>query len=77
MMGGRGTGFAGGLGWLFPLVFWGGIITAIVLLIRGAGATSKTSPPPSGETALDVLKKRYASSEITKEEFEEKKKDLL
>jgi putative membrane protein len=38
--------------------------------------TQKESKPTS-ESALDVLKKRYARGEIGKEEFEEKKRDLI
>ncbi|MGA7877200.1 MAG: SHOCT domain-containing protein [Desulfoferrobacter sp.] len=30
----------------------------------------------SGENAIDILKKRYAQGEISKEEFEAMKKDL-
>jgi putative membrane protein len=31
----------------------------------------------SDETALEILQKRYARGEISKEEFDEKKKDLV
>lgn len=79
MMGGwMGPGNAGGwgLGWILPLVFWGAIITGIVFLLRGAGAGNVGSPSQGGETAVDILKKRYAQGELTREEFEEMKREL-
>jgi putative membrane protein len=38
--------------------------------------SSRGAAGPPAETALDVLKKRYARGEIGKQEFEEKKRDL-
>ena len=71
----------GSTGWFAPLgmiLFWVLIILVIVLLIRGI-RTSKRSgreAGPAAESALDILKKRYARGEINKEEYLEKKKDV-
>jgi putative membrane protein len=60
------------------------VLLIVVFLIFGRG---RFRPPwqdrghyedrPSSEGALDILKKRYAKGEITKEEFEQMKKDIL
>ena len=76
----------GGPGTMHPW-FGGGYFMWIVLLIlavvviylisqqRKAGGPFTQSSPPT-ETPLDILKKRYAAGEITKEQFETMKKDL-
>lgn len=64
----------GGFGWIFMVIFWVLVIIGVVYLVKlviGAKGEEKA------ETALDILKKRYARGEISKEEFEEKKKDLV
>ncbi|HLG30352.1 MAG TPA: SHOCT domain-containing protein [Candidatus Brocadiales bacterium] len=68
----------GGMGiWmLFNMVFWVLVIIGIVLLViwvvrRAGGERSKAA-----NSALEILKKRYARGEITKEEYEEKKRDI-
>jgi putative membrane protein len=70
-----------GIGW-FGLIMMGIfgilIIVAIIFLIRGLIASSsfKSHGLKSEESAIEILKRRYARGEINKEEFLEKKKDL-
>ena len=65
--------------WLMP-IFWivllGVIIWAVVLLVRGL-SKSTGSDSSKADSALEVLRKRYARGEITKREYEERKKDLV
>lgn len=66
-----------GLGWFMPvfmIIFWILIIWAIVALIRGL--SSPGSIGKQADSALGILKKRYAQGEINKQEYDEKKKDL-
>ena len=70
----------GGMGiWMiFGMVFWIVLIAGIVLLVIWAvQRTARGETSRSEDSALKILKKRYALGEISKEEFEEKKRDIL
>lgn len=78
MMGNGIMGGGMGLWMIFNLFFWVLIIVGLIMIIvwafgRSKGPEEKTKE----ESALDILKKRYARGEINKEEFEEKKRDLI
>jgi putative membrane protein len=75
-----GPGMMLGFGWmwLMPILwiaFLGLIVWAIVAAVRSSGE-SKGSDSSKTDSALEVLKKRYARGEINKEEYEQKKRDL-
>lgn len=66
-------GAGGLLMMLMMLVFWGAVIAAIVAGIRwfmdqGHGRAA--------DSAMEILRQRYARGEINREEFEQKKRDL-
>lgn len=53
--------------WIIPVLF----VVLIIFLFRNNNVQSQN------ETPLEILKKRYAKGEITKEQFEEMKKNIL
>jgi putative membrane protein len=52
------------------VLFWGGVAALIVFVVRAVSA------PKGGDQALDVLRRRLASGEITQEEFEKTRRVL-
>ncbi len=76
------NGFGGGWwmlgGGLLMVLFWGGVIALCVWgftrLVRQGGCCSTITT--TGESPVNIAKERYAKGEITKEQFEQFKKDL-
>lgn len=79
------NGFEGmGWGWigfgvLHMLLFWVLVILGIVVLVRalsgGSGATRSGSDTERPH-AMEILKARYAKGEITREQFEQMRRDI-
>lgn len=83
---GMGSGMMGwgnsGAGWMWHILmmaFWISVIVGIVFLIRWLVISTRSGSEGArlGDSSLEILKKRYARGEINKEEFKEKRKDLM
>ncbi len=78
------TGFGMGFGWfgfLLMAIFWITIIAAAIwffsnLFPQNKQTNNQTASGDQSETAVTILKKRYARGEISKEEFETLRHDL-
>ena len=79
---GYNLGFGSWFGMLFMTFFWVVIIVLAIWLVSklfsgrlgpGNAPTQLTQPPP---TADEILKQRYVRGEITKEQFEEMRRNL-
>lgn len=57
------------------MILWIVLLVAIIFWIVRAAQRSGNQSSQS-ESAMDILKKRYARGEISKEEFEERKNAL-
>ncbi len=58
---------------LFMFLFWALVIVGVALGIRWLVQQAK---PAASDSALGILRQRYARGEINREEFEGKRKDL-
>jgi putative membrane protein len=64
------------LGGLAMLIFWGALIVGAVLVVRLLGGLPPHDERASRTSPLDILKRRYASGEINREQYEQMRKDL-
>jgi putative membrane protein len=69
-----GLGWGMGFGGVLMVVSWILVILGIVYLVKSFAGGRKGAVKE--ETALDILKRRYARGELSKEEFERMKEDL-
>ena len=75
----NGFGFGGLVPMILTILFWVAIIGLGLWLIGGLVSRTNSQPSanlPSGESVLDILNKRYARGEISKEQFDEIRRDL-
>lgn len=69
------TWSSGGWSWLWPvwlavaLLFWAGLIALMVWAVRSTFAP-RHNAEPTRESAIEILRRRLASGEITPEEFD-------
>ena len=84
-------GYGSGM-WLYPLLSVLLVVFVIAMIVRmvryrhfygGPYHNRYDGPPPphsnpgGTESAMDILNRRYASGEISKEDFERMKKDIM
>lgn len=68
------NGFGADWGWIFWLLFFTIVIGVFIMI---ANKTRNDSHPhSSSEDSLQILRRRYASGEINREEFKQMKTDL-
>ena len=62
--------------WLTMLLFWALVIVGIVALLKFV--ITRGAAPRSGgsDTPLEILRRRYAAGELTREQFEQMKRDV-
>ena len=69
-----GWSFGGGI---MMIIFWAAIILSIVWIVNEVSGRNNSDKTRHGKSAIEILDQRYAKGEITKEQFESMKKDII
>ncbi len=74
----RGGTYVGGGGGFTMLAFLAVLVVGVILLVRVLDPTSHqgASDGPRPETPLDSVRRRYAAGELTREQYEQMRRDL-
>jgi len=64
--------FGGGFMWIFWIV----LIVILFVAIKAIADPDGGNKSTQSEAPIEILKKRYASGDINKEEFEQRRRDL-
>lgn len=65
-----------GFMWMFPLFFFLAIIVCVLFIFRGPWSTWRGDHGRHGSSPREILDRRLASGEITKEQYEDLKRTL-
>ena len=72
--------FFGSIGMILILLFWSGLILGGIWLVRTVFSNSKTNQSEKWTTIqtspLELLERRYARGEVSREEYQQIKADL-
>lgn len=74
--GGYGGGGYGMMGMIMPLIFGIGIILLGIYLFRRHASQVHIRPLGKNNSGMDILRERYARSEIDSAEYQSRKQDL-
>ena len=64
---------ASGIGFLWMMLFWVGVIVLVVWAVRESGG--REAEPRN--RAVEILEERFARGEVDAEEFESRRRDLV
>lgn len=63
--------------WLIvPLLLIGGVVVAVALALGWRPQSNQIGPAQTNQPPLEILKARYVRGEISREEYEQMRRDL-